>query len=98
MTQEFKTLEEIKDEYWKEVGFKDTDTAIMDIAIGSSKIASATILENHYNIITQRYAQQYIDANKELVETLRQVVYEYEQGEHSFKTILEIKELLNKQS
>lgn len=36
--------------------------------------------------------------NKELVEMLRQVVYEYEQGEQSFKTILEIKELLNKQS
>jgi hypothetical protein len=47
--------------------------------------------------VAERYAQQYIDANKELVEMFGQVVYEYEQGEQSFKTILEIKELINKQ-
>ncbi len=36
------------------------------------------------------------EQNAELVEMLRHVVYEYEQGESSYRTIMEIKELLTK--
>lgn len=53
-----KTLEQIKEEYFKELGFKDLDHAIMEIAIGKSKIASATILENHFSEIAKLYATE----------------------------------------
>ena len=40
--------------------------------------------------------KELIEQNRELVEMLRHVVYEYEQDEQSYRTIREIKELLAK--
>lgn len=72
------TLEEIKDEYFKEIGFKSLDDAVMEIAIGMSKIGSASVLENHFTKISERYAQSQTEElkeqNAELVEMLKQTV------------------------
>lgn len=45
---------------------------------------------------SQSQTHELQEQNAELVEILRHVVYEYEQGESSYRTIREIKELLTK--
>lgn len=52
-----KTIEEIKEEYFKEIGFKSLNDAVMETAIGMSKIGSASVLENHFTKIAERYAK-----------------------------------------
>lgn len=53
-------------------------------------------IEKTMNDYSRSQTQELQDQNAELVEILRHVVYEYEQGEQSYSTIREIKELLVK--
>lgn len=53
-------------------------------------------IENAIRDYSQSKTQELQEQNADLVKILRHVVYEYEQGEQSYSTIREIKELLTK--
>ena len=53
-------------------------------------------IEKSHLEFSQSQTQGLQEQNSELVEILRHVVYEYEQGESSYRTIREINELLTK--
>lgn len=57
MTQEFKSIEEIKEEYAKEISGLSWEVMIMR----QGKTTNGNLRE-----VAQRHAQQYVDANKEL--------------------------------
>lgn len=67
MTQEFKTLEEIKKEVAKENGFNDWFELSQETLSRSGIIRSLASEKKIVNKIAQRHAQQHIDANKELL-------------------------------
>lgn len=58
MTQEFKSIEEIKEEVAKEHGYPDWETVLSERHNGT--------IESIMTEIAQRHTQQYIDSNKEL--------------------------------
>lgn len=66
MTQEFKIIEEIKEEVAKGHGYPDWETVLSERHNGT--------IESLMTEIAQRHTQQYIDANKELVEMLEYFV------------------------
>lgn len=79
-----RTMEEVFDQVARECGWECWFTAYNEEAITNMMIAEAA----------SRYAELQTQKHKEL---LMQVVYEYEQGERSYGTIRDIKELLDKQ-
>src|SRR5690606_20797719 len=65
MTQEFKSIEEIKEEYAKEHGFICWEHLTGD---GEHEVKPLIVDQ-----VAQRHSQQYIDANKELVKMLEEI-------------------------
>lgn len=86
------SIDNIKEYYAKERGFENWSEFLNNI--------HGFQIPSHMTEVAQRYAQSQAqelqEQNAELVEMLRHVVYEYEQGESSYRTIMEIKELLTK--
>ncbi|WP_343321439.1 hypothetical protein [Sphingobacterium multivorum] len=51
-----KNFEDVRNEYFIELGFKNPESAIFDMSIGCSKLESAIKIERHYTEIGKRFA------------------------------------------
>ncbi|MDR6734142.1 hypothetical protein [Sphingobacterium sp. 2149] len=51
-----KNFEDVRNEYFIELGFKNPESAVFDMSLGRSKLESAIMIERHYTEIGKRFA------------------------------------------